>query len=131
MTTSEDMLRRLTIADPATCRALLATELTEPDCVLDLRSVALVQLGAMIATGPHGPTCQQVVGQALDAGLSFDEIVASLEILAPRLGLERVVAAAPGLARALGYDVDAALEELDNVAATATRPLRATGTRFR
>ena len=121
MTTSEEALRRLTIADPAYCRALLATGLAEPTRALDLRSVALLQLGGMIAAGSDGPMWQQCVGEALDAGWGFDEIVASLEVLAPSIGLERVVAVAPLLARALGYDVDAALEELHAGSAPATR----------
>ena len=60
---------------------------------------------------------QRRVGDALDAGLSFDEIVGSLVELAPTIGIERVVAVAPHLAQALGYDVDAALERLDDAAA--------------
>ena len=33
--TSEEVVRRLTIADPAFCRAVMATDLGEPSCVLD------------------------------------------------------------------------------------------------
>jgi hypothetical protein len=36
-----------------------------------------------------------------------------LKVVAPSVGLARVVAAAPGLALALGYDIDSALETLD------------------
>ena len=41
---------------------------------------------------------------------SIDEIVGTLIAVAPTIGLRRVVSAAPELALALGYDVDAALE---------------------
>jgi len=102
----------------------MATGLAASTRTLDLRDVALLQLGGMIAAGSEGPMWQRCVGDALDAGWSFDEIVGSLEVLAPSIGLERVVAVAPHLARALGYDVDAALEELDSSAATATRQPR-------
>jgi alkylhydroperoxidase/carboxymuconolactone decarboxylase family protein YurZ len=117
MTTSEDTLRRLTIADPAYCRAVMASELDDPTHPLDARSVALVRLGASIAAGSVGPMWQQRVGDALAAGLSFDEIVESLIALAPTVGIERVVAVAPDLSRALGYDIDAALEQLDDAPA--------------
>ena len=113
MITSEDALRRLTIADPAYCRAVMASGLDAPTHPLDARSVALVRLGASIAAGSAGPMWQQRVGDALAAGLSFDEIVESLIALAPTVGIERIVAVAPDLSRALGYDIDAALEQLD------------------
>jgi alkylhydroperoxidase/carboxymuconolactone decarboxylase family protein YurZ len=118
MTTSEEALRRLTIGDRSYCRAVMAPESDDPTHALDARSVALVRLGASIAAGSAGPMWQQRVGDALDAGLSFDEIVSSLIVLAPTLGIERVVAVAPDLAGALGYDVDAALERLDAASAT-------------
>ena len=112
MVTSEESLRRLTIGDPAYCRSILAAEPDDQACVLDARSVALLRLGGSITSGSAGPIWQQRVGDALDAGLSFDEIVAALLALAPTIGVERVVEVAPDLARALGYDVDAALERL-------------------
>ena len=117
MTTSEEALRRLTIGDPAYCRAVLATDPAGPPGALDPRSRALLRLGGLIASGSADPMWQRRVGDALDAGLSFDEIVGSLVELAPTIGIERVVAVAPHLAQALGYDVDAALERLDDAAA--------------
>jgi len=119
MTASEEALRRLTIGDPAYCRAVMAPGVDDPAHPLDARSAALVRLGGSIAAGSAVPMWQQRVGDALDAGLSFDEIVDSLLVLAPTVGIERVVAVAPDLAHALGYDVDAALERLDDVAAPA------------
>jgi hypothetical protein len=46
----------------------------------------------------------------LASGASIDEIVGTMIAVAPTVGLTRVVSAAPELALALGYDVDAALE---------------------
>ena len=118
--TSEEVLRRLTIADPAFCRALMSSG--SDASKLDARSVALVCLGGSIAAGTVGPMWRQRVTEALDAGLSFDDIVASLAALALTIGIERTVAVAPELARALGYDIDAELERLD-VGATTPRTL--------
>ena len=122
MITSEEALRKLTIGDPAYCRAVMAAEPGDPNDHLDARSVALLRLGASIRAGSGGPMLQQRVGDALDAGLSFDEIVASLTVLAPTVGIERVVAIAPDLARALGYDIDAALERLDDAPTPVIQP---------
>jgi hypothetical protein len=119
MITSEEVLRRLTIGDPAYCRAIMAAEADDATNRLDPRGLALLRLGASIMAGSGSPVLQRRVGDALDAGLSFDEIVASLVALAPTVGIERVVTIAPDLARALGYDVDAALERLDDAPAPA------------
>jgi hypothetical protein len=48
------------------------------------------------------------------AGATQDEVADVLLAIAPMAGLGRVVSAAPNLAAALGYDVVAALEELDD-----------------
>ncbi len=114
MITSEEVLRRLAIGEPAYCRAVMSSELEDPLRALDARSVALLHLGASITAGSGGPMLRQHASEALYAGLSFDEIVAALLSLAPTIGLERVVAVAPDLARALDYDIDAALERLDD-----------------
>jgi len=48
------------------------------------------------------------------AGATQDEVADVLLAIAPMAGLGRVVSAAPNLAAALGYDVEAALEEPDD-----------------
>ena len=79
---------------------------------LDARSVALLRLGATITTGTSDAIWQQRVNDALESGLNADEIVDALTALAPTIGIDRAVAVAPALARALGFDIDAALERL-------------------
>jgi hypothetical protein len=49
------------------------------------------------------------------AGATEDEIADVLLAIAPVTGLGRIAAAAPDVAIALGYDVAAALEELDPI----------------
>jgi hypothetical protein len=50
---------------------------------------------------------------AFAAGAGIDEIVGTLIAVAPTVGLVRTVSAAPELALALDYDIDAALETTD------------------
>jgi hypothetical protein len=57
------------------------------------------------------PALEWSTGRALAAGATEDEIAGVLLAIAPATGLSRIVAAAPELATALGYDVTAALEE--------------------
>ena len=80
---------------------------------LDPKVHALVRLAAMLSLGAP-PVCYQAdVESARAAGASEDEIVGVLIAVAPSIGLPRVVSAAPRIALALGYDVDAALERID------------------
>jgi alkylhydroperoxidase/carboxymuconolactone decarboxylase family protein YurZ len=78
---------------------------------LDDRSRALVGLGALLATGGGEGTYRRGVADALDAGVTQDEIVDTLIAVAPIVGLARLVPATIDLASALGYDIDRALEE--------------------
>ena len=71
---------------------------------------ALVRLGAALAIDAAPSWYRSNVDVAVLAGASVDEIVGTLIAIAPIVGLARVVSAAPQLALALGYDVDAALE---------------------
>ena len=116
MIESEEILRRLTIGDGAWCQGLLAAELKGAPHTLDARSLALLRLGATMTAGNAGPVWQQRVSEALESGLSFEEIVEALTALAPTIGIDRAVAVTPELARALGYDIDDALERLDHPA---------------
>jgi 4-carboxymuconolactone decarboxylase len=109
MTASEEALRRLTIADPAYVRMLVDPGPTASPSTLDARSAALVQLGGLIANGAPGPIWQQCVSAGRSVGLSPDDMVGGLLTMVAVVGIGRVVEAAPNLARALGYDVDAAL----------------------
>jgi alkylhydroperoxidase/carboxymuconolactone decarboxylase family protein YurZ len=116
MIESEEILRRLTIGDRAYCRSLLADAVTGGSHHLDARSLSLLRLGSTMTAGLAGPVWQQRVTEALESGLGFDDIVEALTALVPTIGIDRAVAVAPELARALGYDIDAALERLDDPA---------------
>jgi 4-carboxymuconolactone decarboxylase len=76
---------------------------------LDTKSLALVRLAALIAIGGATPSYGAQADAAIDAGATADEIVDVLVGVIPILGLPSVVAAAPKLAMALGFDTEAAL----------------------
>ena len=81
--------------------------------VLEPKTVALLQIGASVAIGSPAVCLEWSTGRALAAGATEDEIAGVLLAIAPVTGLSRIVAAAPEVAAALGYDIVAALEELD------------------
>ena len=80
---------------------------------LDPKTAALLQLGASVAIGSPAVCLEWSATRAMAAGASEEEISDVLLAIAPVTGLGRVVAAAPEVATALGYDIAAALEEPD------------------
>jgi len=78
---------------------------------LDPKTHALVRLAALLALGASPPSMQADVEAGLAAGATVDEIVGTLVAVTPRIGSARAVSQAAELALAVGYDVDAALEE--------------------
>jgi 4-carboxymuconolactone decarboxylase len=72
-----------------------------------------VAVAEAIAVAAASSSFQHAVAHALAAGATREEVVATLEAVMPVTGAARVVAAAPKLALALGYDVEGALEQFD------------------
>ncbi|MER7606488.1 carboxymuconolactone decarboxylase family protein [Nocardioides sp. NPDC127503] len=79
--------------------------------MLDARTLALVRLAALVAVGGEVPSYGAAADAAVDAGASAAEVVDVLIGVLPVIGTARVVAAAPRLAMALGYDADALEQE--------------------
>jgi 4-carboxymuconolactone decarboxylase len=114
MAAHEEQLRRLALHDEACIESVLAMRLTgDGGGGLDPRTHALVRLGALVALGAAPVSYHWNVGAALDAGATPEEIVGTLVAVAPISGIARVVLATPEVALSIGYDLDAAFEELD------------------
>jgi 4-carboxymuconolactone decarboxylase len=103
--------------DDATSEALASLALGDPELLgeglqlrqelqdrsgLDPRSFALVKVAALIALDAPPASYLWQVGNALDAGVTPEELVGVLRAIAPQVGLPRIVAAAPELMVALG-----------------------------
>lgn len=108
----EDRLRSLTVNDQAFLHSVLGLELEdlETSC-LDAKTQALVRVASLVSLDAAPVSYQWCVEAALAAGATPDEIVGTLLAVAPLAGIARVVSAAPEIALAVGYDVQAALEE--------------------
>jgi 4-carboxymuconolactone decarboxylase len=78
---------------------------------LDPKTAALLRVAVSVAIGAPAVCLEWSTGRALAAGAGEDEIADVLLAIASVTGLGRIVAAAPKVATALGYDVAAALEE--------------------
>jgi 4-carboxymuconolactone decarboxylase len=74
------------------------------------QTLALIRLAALIASTGTPGSYQSAVESALAAGAPVEDVVGVLVAVAPTIGSARLVAAAPLLARAVGFDVDAAFD---------------------
>ncbi len=92
----------------------MATTATRPRAgVLDDRTRALVRVAALVATGGGPTSYRREVADALASGATAGDLVGTLVAVAPTVGVTHVVSAAAGLALGLGYDVENALEVVD------------------
>jgi 4-carboxymuconolactone decarboxylase len=88
---------------------------------LDERTAAVARLAASLALRAPPAFYRRSIDDALAAGATVDDVVGTLTVVARTVGLARVVSAAPDLALAVGYDVDDALETLDDPRAADAR----------
>ena len=102
-----DRLRRLAINDAHSMEDV-GGDVASGD--LDPKTLALVRLAALVAVGGAVPSYGAQADAAVSAGATAAEIVDVLVSVIPVVGLPSVVAAAPKLALALGYDLEEALE---------------------
>jgi 4-carboxymuconolactone decarboxylase len=108
-------LRRLAMRDDRFIDALLSEEHANVTLAgIDARSHALVRIAALISMDAAPPSYMSAITAGRHAGASNEEIVGTLIAVLPVVGVARVVAAAPNLALALGYDVAEALEQLNS-----------------
>ena len=117
----EELLRRLAAGDEVTLRPLLALEPPRDDSAgrvapdgptsgmdLEMPTRMLVRLAALLAVDAPATSVRWAVEMATAYGASDEQIVGVLLTVAPTVGTARVVAAAPRLALAIGYDVEQA-----------------------
>jgi 4-carboxymuconolactone decarboxylase len=105
----EDLLRRLSLNDENAVRGVLQDRPAEtsPDRGgLDPKTHALVRLGALLSIEAATDSCRLSVDLARAAGATEEEIVGALLAVGPAIGFARLVAVAPRLALAIGYDID-------------------------
>lgn len=78
---------------------------------LDARALALTRLAALISIRGAPASYGAHVDAAVAAGATAEEIVDVLVAVVPTVGMPCVVAAAPNLALALGYDLEEAFDQ--------------------
>ncbi len=90
------------------------TDLGGWSSAVDPRTLALAQMAALVAVGGAEPSFGAQTDAAVSAGATPAEIVDVLVGIIPIIGLPRVVAAAPKIAIALGYEIEEAFSQEDS-----------------
>ena len=110
---AEQLLRGLAAGDEGLLRMVLGisprntrSPLLTPRRTLPAQTRALVHVAALLAAGACTTSLRWAVELASRAGADDDEIVEVLVTTAAIVGSARVVAAAPRLALAIGYDIE-------------------------
>jgi 4-carboxymuconolactone decarboxylase len=103
---AEELLRRLALNDEKVLGTVLRWPTSERRTELSAKVELLVRLAALLAVGAATPSLRQAVGQASAAGATTEEIVGVLVSVGPTIGLASLVASAPRLATAIGYDLE-------------------------
>ena len=110
-TLAEEAFRRLTIGDTGLIASLGDDDAPKRHGVrLDPRTEALVRLGALVALDAPPASFRCAVEEAQRVGARQEDLLATLMAVAGLVGTPRIVSAAPRIALAAGYDVEAALE---------------------
>jgi alkylhydroperoxidase/carboxymuconolactone decarboxylase family protein YurZ len=112
MQSSEEILRRLAIGDRTLIARLAGSEDERSQAVrLDALTESLVRVAVLVPLDAPQSSYQGAVEAAMRAGASLEDLLATLVATIEAVGVPRVVSAAPRIALAAGYDVDAAMEE--------------------
>jgi 4-carboxymuconolactone decarboxylase len=112
MMSAQEAFRRLAIGDTALLAAVADPDVGNPGTPkLGERLESLIRVAVLVPLDAPQSSYRPAVEAAIRAGASFDDLLATLIATAAAVGSPRVVAAAPRIALAAGYDVDEALEE--------------------
>jgi alkylhydroperoxidase/carboxymuconolactone decarboxylase family protein YurZ len=90
----------------ATAADSSTTHRSNPD-----RAAAVAHVAALISSGAGDSAYRRCIQSAVATGATPDELISLLRAVARTAGMASVVAATPALAFALGYDIDAEIEQ--------------------
>jgi alkylhydroperoxidase/carboxymuconolactone decarboxylase family protein YurZ len=111
MSSVEEAFRRLTIGEPDFVAAVADRDRAVRQVPrLDARTEALMRIAALVAVDAPPSAYRSAVAAALIAGARLEDLFAVLVAVADDVGSARIISAAPRIALAAGYDVEAALE---------------------
>jgi alkylhydroperoxidase/carboxymuconolactone decarboxylase family protein YurZ len=87
-------------------KAVGLRELNREGSGLDARTFALVKIAALIALDAPPASYAWQIANAMEEGVSAEDLVGVLRAVAPQVGGPRVIAAAPEIMLAMGLPLD-------------------------
>lgn len=109
--TATRAFRRLALSDPEAVGSLCTGRPgVEGVTALDARTEALLRIAALVAIDAPAASYRPAVTMAMLAGVRLADLLGMLTAIAPEVGSPRIVAAAPLIALAAGYDIESELE---------------------
>jgi 4-carboxymuconolactone decarboxylase len=122
---AEDTFRRLTIGEPGLLASIAdGVDREDGPARLDERTASLLRIGALVAIDAPPSSYRTAVDAARRAGAGLEDLLSVLLVVAGSVGSARVVSAAPRIALAAGYDVEADLERCDPLGPDEARTAR-------
>jgi hypothetical protein len=107
----EELFRRLALGDTTYLdQRTLDRSTTRGDRRLDATGEALLRIGALASSDGSTSSWQHAISDGRDAGLTTDQLVDAVLVLAPVIGAHKTCAIAPKVAAALGIDIEAMFE---------------------
>jgi 4-carboxymuconolactone decarboxylase len=119
----DEVFRRLTIGDQGLLAGFGDPDRHDPRIRrLDDRTESLLRIAALVALDAPQSFYGAAIDAAMRAGLEVDDVVAVLPVIAGPVGSVRITSAAPKIALAAGYDVEAALDLGDSADHVSSQP---------
>jgi 4-carboxymuconolactone decarboxylase len=115
MLSAEEAFRRLAIGDPVLLAGMTETGSELGRFRLGELAEALVRVASLVPMDAPQSSYQSAVGAAMRTGATLEDLLAVLVAVASSVGSPRIAAAAPRIALAAGYDVEADIESADSM----------------
>jgi 4-carboxymuconolactone decarboxylase len=113
MLSAEEAFRRLAIGDPVLLAGMTEHGGDLGRFRLDELIEALVRVASLVPIEAPQSSYQAAVGAAMRTGATLEDLLAVLVAVAGSVGSPRIAAAAPRIALAAGYDVEADIESAE------------------
>lgn len=112
--TTEEAFRRLTLGDLSVLTGIEPVDIGEPSMMISGRPASMARIAALVALdAPEAAYRAELAREDATERLGLDELLVVLATVAEQVGTARVIAAAPRVAIAAGYDIDEALDRAD------------------
>ncbi len=98
------LLRKLALNESEAMNLVMSGQVSN-SCLLEPRTASLVRIAALLSVDSDPSTFQWATELGLAAGADDDDLIDTLVIIAPIIGIARLTSALPHLMSALGVEI--------------------------